>query len=445
MTDALRTTYDFLVIGACAAGVAAAEAIKRTQPEATVLMVSSEAHEPYGRPLISYLIEGKTTEDRIALRDAGAFEQQGIDTGFGPGFTVVSLDATAHEAVLASGSRIGYGACLMATGSVPFVPETPGIEGAANVHGFLTLQDANDTAADAKEATRLAHEAGRESCIVVSGGGLTGMKAAEALSYHADRVLVVGHNRRLLKNALDDGGTAVLKRLIESAHNVECRTGCAVDAAIRDGERVTAVCLSDGTTVPCDVLVMAVGVRPATALAKAAGAQVDRGIVVDGFMRTTLPDVYAAGDCIQITNALTGQPQVMALWGNAVRQGTVAGLAMAGAPDVEPYEADYAENAVDFFGISLLSCGIVNPGPDDGCEDIVRDDDATYAKFVVREGMLAGYVLINLPDRAGIYNAMIRNRIPLSSVADDMLDRPPCIVDLSPDLRKRCIEEGSWQ
>ena len=251
------------------------------------------------------------------------------------------------------------------------------------------------------------------------------------------KVMVVGHNKRLLKNALDEAGTQLLKRLIHEASNVECVTGCSVDEAVRDGDRVVSVRLSDGTDVPCDALVMAVGVRPATALAEAAGAVVERGIVIDEHLQTTLPDVFAAGDCAQVRNALTGQLAPLALWGNAVRQGRAAGLWMAGSANAEPYVDDYAENAVDFFEISLLSCGIVNPEPDGGFDELVFAEEDRYAKFVIRDDRLVGYVLLNRPDHAGIYNSMIRNGVAVGSLSKEMFARVPEIIDLPPELRRR--------
>ena len=402
-----RLEADYLIIGNSAAGVTAAETLRACDGEASILMISDEPYAVYGRPLISYLLEGKTSIDRVGYRDAGFYDRNRIATLFGAARKVVSIDPEAHEAACAGGTVIRYGKCLLATGSVAFVPHIEGMEGRANVHRFMTLDDALGAWEDAVESTRRAHDEGRESRVIVIGGGLIGAKAAEALSHHVDEVVVFEHNNRILPAVLDEEGAGIVQRLLEP-HGIVCRPGMSAEALVGEGDRVVSAHLTDGSDLPCDMVVMAVGVRPASSLAVDAGAEQGRGLVVGRDLQTTLPDVYAAGDVTQVSDRLTGAQRPLALWPNAVHQGRTAALHMAGVPDAPDFVDSFAVNAVDFFDISLLTSGIINPSEGDGCEVHTFVEGDEYAKFVVRDGALVGYVLLNRPDDAGVYTSIDR-------------------------------------
>lgn len=436
-----RLEADYLIIGNSAAGVTAAETLRACDGEASILMVSDEPYAAYGRPLISYLLEGKTSIDRVGYRDAGFYDRNRIATLFGAARKVVSIDPEAHEAACADGTVIRYGKCLLATGSVAFVPHIEGMEGRANVHRFMTLDDALGAWEDAVESTRRAHDEGRESRVIVIGGGLIGAKAAEALSHHVDEVVVFEHNNRILPAVLDEEGAGIVQRLLEP-HGIVCRPGMSAEALVGEGDRVVSAHLTDGSDLPCDMVVMAVGVRPASSLAVDAGAEQGRGLVVGRDLQTTLPDVYAAGDVTQVSDRLTGAQRPLALWPNAVHQGRIAALHMAGVPDAPDFVDSFAVNAVDFFDISLLTSGIINPSEGDGCEVHAFVEGDEYAKFVVRDGALVGYVLLNRPDDAGVYTSMIEDEIPLSSLEGDVFSRPVGNLDFSEDVRWRRLHKG---
>lgn len=436
-----RLEADYLIIGNSAAGVTAAETLRACDGEASILMVSDEPYAAYGRPLISYLLEGKTSIDRVGYRDAGFYDRNRIATLFDAARKVVSIDPEANEAACADGTVIRYGKCLLATGSVAFVPHIEGMEGRANVHRFMTLDDALGAWEDAVESTRRAHDEGRESRVIVIGGGLIGAKAAEALSHHVDEVVVFEHNNRILPAVLDEEGAGIVQRLLQP-HGIVCRPGMSAEALVGEGDRVVSAHLTDGSDLPCDMVVMAVGVRPASSLAVDAGAEQGRGLVVGRDLQTTLPDVYAAGDVTQVSDRLTGAQRPLALRPNAVHQGRIAALHMAGVPDAPDFVDSFAVNAVDFFDISLLTSGIINPSEGDGCEVHTFVEGDEYAKFVVRDGALVGYVLLNRPDDAGVYTSMIEDEVPLSSLEGDVFSRPVGNLDFSEDVRWRRLHKG---
>lgn len=425
---------DYLIIGNSAAGVTAAEHIRALDASGSVLIVSREPHAVYGRPLISYLIEGKTTEDLLGFKPEGFYRDHRIDTLLGPDFEVVALDAAAHEAALAGGETVRYEKCLLATGSVPFTPPIPGLEGRDNVFSFLTLDDAHAAWAAAVEATARAHAADRRSHAVVIGAGLIGLKAAEALSHHVDDVTVLELAPRILPAVLDGQGASMLQRLLEK-HGVTCLPGVSAAELRGEGAAVESVALTNGDEVACDLVVAAVGVRPNSALAVRAGAKEGRGLVCGPDLRTSLPDVYAAGDVVQVTDLLDGAQRPLALWPNAMRQGKTAGRFMAGDPDAEPFEGSFAVNAVDFFDVSLLTAGVINPPEDGGADVRVVADGSVYAKFVVEDDRLVGYILLNRPANAGIYTALIEQRTRLSTLEADVFADAPLNLDFPADMR----------
>lgn len=427
-------TVDYLIVGNSAAGVSAAEQIRKADAEGSVLIVGREPYAVYGRPLISYLLEGKTTREKLGWKDAGFYERNGLEVLTGPDAEVTSLEPQAHRALLANGDAVVYGKCLLATGSVPFTPPIDGLAGRANVHTFFTLEDAEGVWADARRAQEDAAREGRTSRAVVIGSGMIGLKAAEAVCGYVDEVLVLELAGRILPAVLDEEGSAVLQRLL-AAHGIVCRPGLSAQTLCGEGDRVSSVVLTNGEEVACDFVVAAVGVRPNSKLAVDAGAEQGRGLVCGPDLQTSLPDVYAAGDVVQVTDVLDGAQRPLALWPNAVQQGKCAGRHMAGAPDAAPFDGSFAINAVDFFEASLLTSGVINPPEDGGYTERVEADGDTYVKFVEKGGRLCGYILLNRPENAGIYTALIKNGVPLESISEDAFGRPIENLDFTEQAR----------
>ncbi len=425
---------DYLIIGNSAAGITAAECIRAHDKNATVLMVSREPYPAYGRPLISYLIEGKTTQDKIWLKEAGFYENHNIETLFGQAYGVVKLEPKKHAAHLENGDVVTYGKCLLATGSVPFVPPIKGLEGRDNVYSFMTLDDAREAFDSAVRLNAAAHDEGRLSRIIVIGAGLIGLKAAEALSYHVDEVLVLELAPRILPAVLDDEGATILQELLVD-HGIVCKPGTSADELLGEGNSVNAALLTTGETVDCDMVIAAVGVRPNSSLATDAGAEQGRGLICDESLMTTLPDVYAAGDVVQVTDILDGSQRPLALWPNAIQQGEIVALHMVGADEAEPYKGSFAVNAVDFFDASLLTAGIINPEPDGEYDVKVIVEDTNYTKFVMRDDQLVGYILLNRPTNAGIYTYLIDQKIPLSELDEALFSSVPDNLDFPSEMR----------
>lgn len=424
---------EYLIIGNSAAGVSAAEAIRSADLNGSILIVGAEPYPAYGRPLISYMVEGKTTEDKIWFRSENFYADLHIDTMLGANFEVVKLDAKNHLATLANNETINYKKCLIATGSIPFVPPIEGLNEIDNVHAFMTLDDAKGAWRATEQATAFAHEHDRTSKVLVIGAGLIGLKAAEALSYHADEVVVLELAPRILPAVLDDAGAKILQSSLLQ-HGIICMPGVSAQKFRSANDRIEAL-LTNGESIECDVVITAVGVRPNSAIAVEAGAEQGRGLICNERLETTLSDVYAAGDVVQVCDVLDGSQRPLALWPNAINQGRLAGAHMAGYNKAESFNGSFAINAVDFFDVSLLTSGVINPQEDFACEQFVVSADDHYSKFVVRDGKLVGYILLNAPDNAGIYTYLIENSIPLETIDDDIFQNAPTNLNFGDEKR----------
>lgn len=443
-TPAAPKRCDYLILGNSAAGVTAAEAIRANDAQGSIVIASPEAHKAYGRPLISYLLEGKTELDRIGYKDERFYERIGAVPLLGEGYDCIRLDADAHEAAFSNGTVVGYGKCLVATGSIPFTPPIEGLAGKENVCTFMTLDDAlqaKQLAACARE--RAEAENGKTHAVVI-GAGLIGLKAAESLSHLVDHVTVLELAPRILPAVLDTEGAALLQKML-ATHNIDCMPGISAKKVLGDSDKATGAILTDGSSITCDFIVAAVGVRPNTAFAVESGAEQGRGLVCDETLQTTLTDVYAAGDVVQVTDAFSGAQRPLALWPNAVRQGRIAGEHMSGSPDAKPFTTGFAVNAVDFFDASLLTSGTINPPEDDAAYevDVQKDEEAgTYAKFVRKDGKLEGYILLNRPERAGLYTALIEQGTPLADIDPVIFEAEPENLDFPADQRWARLHKG---
>lgn len=437
----MGVNVDYLIIGNSAAGVTAAETIRMFDADSSIAIIANEPYPAYGTPLISYLIEGKTTEEKVfSYKSADFYEKNNIQTYFDYGYEAVKLDATQQTVTCKNGEVFGYGDVLVATGSTPFVPPTPGIDNRSNVVPFITFDHGKKAWDLAIKATSHARAQGRYSNLVIIGAGLIGLKAAESLSYHMDNVRVLELAPRILPAVLDTQGAAVLQEQLER-HGVVCTPGITAEELCGEGDAVTSVKLTDGTEIPCDLLIAAVGVRPNSSLAVEAGAEQGRGLICDEHMQTTLPHVYAAGDVTQVHNTLDGSDRPLALWPNAIRQGRIAGMAMAGKP-FATYPGNYPVNAVDVFESTLLTAGIINPPEDQDYEIHIVAEGDTYAKFVVKDNVLQGYILLNRPEGAGIYTDLIEKKTPLDTVSEDLFQDAPGNLEFGADARWARLHKG---
>lgn len=398
----------YVIVGACAAGLAAAEAIRKTDTIGSITLITQEEYLPYSRPSISYFLKGKVKENDMALRKKSYYKEKQIDVVTGTKVTAIDIE---NKVIRAGRKGYAYDKLCLCTGSTPFIPPMDNVSGKSNAVTFLDL-------AAAKEIKRLANAKTR---AVVIGAGLIGMKAAEGLVKICKSVDVVELAPRVLPSILDETSAKQVKKHLEN-NNIKFHLGNTVVKASSKGKQITSVTLKDGAKLNCDLLVLAVGVRPQTLLAEQAGLKVDRGIITDiQTMQTSNKDIYAAGDCTVSTDMLDGSNKIIALWPNAVQQGSVAGVQMAGGDLTTG--GTYSVNAIDFFGMRICTCGLINAKGSQYSDKVKKDGDS-YKRLVFEGDRLVGYVLINSSRNAGIYTNLISNRVSLDNIQGDIMDTP---------------------
>lgn len=398
----------YAIVGASAAGLSCAKTLRNLDENAEIHLFTEEGYLPYSRPIISYYLKSKVEKENIYLQDASFYAENRITVHLNT--KIVKIDG---KTLLAeNGERFDFDKLLLATGSVPFVPPMENVGAQENVFTFLTMG----------ESERLKAYAKPNMHAVVIGAGLIGLKAAEGLRSLVQSVTVAELADKVLPSILDDDAAPMVQAHLNK-NGIETLLGDTVTKAHGD-EKITSVTLKSGKTLMCDLLVLAVGVRPNTALAESVGAQINRGITVNReTMETTVSDVFAAGDCVRSYDILDGQEKIIALWPNAVREGKTAAHYMAGVP--APDTGSFAVNAIDFFGQRICTCGLINSTD---ATVLVRKTDTEYKRLLVKDGVLVGFVLINCSERAGIYTGLIQKKVPLHTLEGDILDAPQLML-----------------
>ena len=400
----------YVIIGGSAAAIGCIEGVRSVDKTGEIILITGETEWNYSRPLISYLLEGKTTRDKMWCRPDSFFTRNGVTVK--AGVLATTLDAGDRTVRLSTGERLAYDRLLAATGSRPFVPPIPGLETVERTFCFQTLSDASALA----EALR------PESRVLILGAGLTGVKCAEGIRGLCAQIAIADLAPRVLPAVLDDTGAALVQARMEEKG---VRFYLNDSAAAFRGNTAR---LQSGTELEFDVLVTAVGVRPNTQLVADAGGAVDRGILVDGRCATTLPDVYAAGDCAQGYDAVSGEKRMLPLWPNAVLQGETAGINMAGG------RADYTQgialNASGVFGLHMITAGSYEG------ESFTVQRDGSYKRLVTADGVLKGVIMVGDVSRAGIYTDLIRKKKPLSEIDFDLIRESPQLMAFSQKDRR---------
>jgi NAD(P)H-nitrite reductase large subunit len=237
--------------------------------------------------------------------------------------------------------------------------------------------------------------------VLIIGAGLIGLKCAEGILDRAEHITVIDLAPRILSSILDDDGAKQIQQHLESK-GIEFK----LSSSVKRKEKNTAV-MESGETIDFDILVLAVGVRPNTGLLKEI-AKIDRGIIVNEKSETSVPDIYAAGDCTQTLDVSSGQNKIMALLPNAYMQGECAGINMAGGE--KSFDKAIPMNAIGFFGLHVITAGNYVG------EVYTENNGGNYKRLFYGDDKLNGYILIGNVEKAGIYTSLIRERTPLNSI-----------------------------
>ncbi len=395
----------YLIVGASHAALSALQAIRMQDEAGSVTLVSKDDALPYSPTVLPYVVSGRSAPERVALKDTAWFERHKV--GFIRGASVTAVDAAAKRARLSSGEEIAYGKLLLATGAAPILPPIPGLRD-VSFHVLRSLDD----------AVGLRQALPRTKQAVVLGAGLVGMHAAENLAKAGAQVTVVEMQPRVLAGYFDAEASAIIEAAF-AAKGVKLLLGAKV-SRVETAGGATRVSLDNGASVDADLLLVATGVAPVTDYLAGSGVATDRGILVDDSMRTSVDNIWAAGDVAQAKGFYDGAKTLNGILPSAVEQGRIAGMAMAGDPAVKPWPGGVPLNTYTFFGQQAVSVGSQGEG------EVVRKEaePGRYLKIVMKDNRLTGIFGINVPFDPGVMWEIILRRIDLGPVREAFIAEP---------------------
>lgn len=351
----------YVIVGSGIAGLAAAEAIRAHDPAATITLISEERHPFYSRPGLAYLLRSDIPETQLQIRrpdDLQRLRLQRIHA------RVETLDPARSLLLLTNGEVVQYQRLLLATGALAVHPNFPGHE----LAGIVKLDSLDDT-------QRIIQQARRRKPAVVIGGGITALELVEGLHARGMHVHFFLRGTGFWTDVLDEQESqVVLKRLQHEGVQVHLKT--QIKQALGSGGKLTAVETAAGETIPCEMLGVAIGVKPRIELASQAGLAVQRGVLVDSYLRSSVPNIFVAGDCAEVQNPRTGTTTLDVLWPIALRQGRIAGANMTG--QATEYVKEVAFNVTQIAGLKTTIIGSIGGGGNQDLVAITRGESESW-------------------------------------------------------------------
>ena len=390
-----------VIVGSGVAGVTAAQAIRQADADAEVHLFGAEPYPYYRRPQLWEFIAGQIEQGALTYRPAEWYAERGIELHLGT--EVTALDSAAHNVTLADGSQAAYDRLLLATGANSFIPPCEGTE----KDGVFALRSLDD-------ALAIKAYAQKSSTAIVVGGGLLGLETARALHTAGLDVTVVEFFPYLLPRQLDEEGAQVLEALLK-AQGLRVVTG-ATTTAILGVPCADCIQLQSGAKVTGDMVLFSTGVRSDVTLAKEAGLEVNRGVIVDGHLQTSAEDVYAAGDVAEFEGKVYG------IIPPAIEQARVAAANMV-EPESVTYNGTMPSTTLKVAGAELTTLGEALAEGEEYTQ-LRRADAASghYRKIVLRDGRIVGAILLNDKERTQPVRRLIERDVDVSAYADQLLN-----------------------
>ncbi len=397
-----------LILGAGPAGVIAAETLRKLAPNDDIVIVGDEPEAPYSRMAIPYLLMGNIGEGGTHLRHGkGHFESLKIQLKHG---RAASVDTAAKSVTLEDGSQIGYDRLLIATGSSPMSPPIPGIDG-PGVHPCWTLQDARNIMALAKPGAR----------VLQMGAGFIGCIILEALAARKVDLTVVEMGDRMVPRMMGPTAGNMIKDWVE-AKEVRVFTKTKVEAIEHASSGVMTVRLSGGRSVEADLLISATGVKPNMGFLDGSGVTCLQGVLTDEHLQTSVPGVYAAGDCAEAFDKVSGKTIVSAIQPNAAEQARVAALNMLGRKT--ELRGVTQINVLDTLGLISTSFGNWEGVPNGESAELTDHGAGRHLSLQFDGDRLVGCNSIGWTRHVGAMRGLVEGQIRLGEWKDRLLHDP---------------------
>ena len=410
-----------VIIGSGVAGIAAIEAIRSVDSTSPITLIGDDPYGFYSRPGLAYYLTGELHDKALFPRTAEDLRKLNFRYIRG---RVTKISREDHQLELDHSSVLPYERLLIAVGARALPLEVPG----ANLDGVLKLDHMSD-------AKLILKHARRGKTAVVVGGGITALELVEGLRARGMKVHYLLRGDRYWSNVLDERESRIIEHCLQKEGILLHHRAELTDVTGRNG-RVTGARLSNGQILRCDLVAYAIGIRPRLDLAKHEGLAVDRGILVDEFLQTNDPDIFAAGDVAQVYDPLSGKSILDSLWAPARQQGFTAGLNMAGRKTAYRKAAPF--NVTRLAGLTTTIIGTVGQGRDDDLVGIARGDSETWRhlpecivaqtgfevnrlRLMVGEKTLLGAIVMGDQKLSLPLEKIIAGNVDISSIRDQLL------------------------
>jgi len=418
----------YVIIGGSAGAVGAVEAIREVDPIGDIIVISDEPKPAYSRPMIADYLSGEASLEKMFFPTKDFWDKNKVQMRLWK--KVVKLDLPQKTVELENAEKINFDKLLIATGGKPFIPKMEGTT-RKGVYNFTTIVDTQRI----EEALNKAQKA------IVIGGGLIGVSAAEALAKRGLKVTIVELKDCILNLILDKEAAKIVETVMQK-NGLSVITGRTVQRILGrkdNDEAVGAVVLDNGTVIECDMVVVAVGVIPRTELAAQTDLKVNRGILVDRFMQTNVPNVYACGDVAEAYDFIHETNRVLALWPLARIGGRVAGYNMAGQKC--EYPGGTAMSTLNYFGVPIISVGLTTLDEAEGYETLTFHDQeaGVYRKIVLKDGTIVGMTLVRDIESAGIIFNLMKNKVNVEGFKHKLIADNFSLASLPETLRKQLL------
>lgn len=418
----------YVIIGNGAAGITAAEELRRRDARASITIATDDRFAMYSRPGLAYILTDEVSAEQAIARKPEWYERHRIQLVYS---RAERIDYEARQVRLANGQNLPYDALLIAVGALAVAAPFPG----GDLDGVVYLDNMDNT-------LDIIRRAKTAPAAVVVGGGITALEMAEGLAHHRVETHYLVRKNNLWSALLNDAESQLVEKQIHH-HGVHIHYGREIAEMLGANGRVTGVKTNQGEVIACQIVGVAIGVKPNLALAKDTPLKIERGILTNEYLETNIPGVFAAGDCAQIYDVWSGQSCVDSLWPTAVASGRTAAANMTGAK--QPYHKGVPFNAALLFGLHLTAIGQVaaagrsgddaeelqfisrgssevwSAKPGNGYTSAWADDGASSQRLVVRDNAIVGALLLGNQRLADPLRDLIDRRVDISSVKSRLL------------------------
>ncbi len=405
----------YVIVGNGIAGVTAAEMLRNEDSAADITVIADDPFPVYYRPALKDYLAGRIREDKLWAKQKSFYEDNQIRF---LSERVVGIQVGQHTLQLSHGQQIGYSRLLLANGASASTLTCPGLA----LKGVTTLR----TVSDYQHVLNQLPTARR---IVVSGSGTLALETIETLRHRGYAVTHLLRRRTLWSEVLDATASDLVLQQ-EQRDNVDVRIEEEIAEIIGKQGQVNGVVTTSGARIACEMVIIAIGVEPIIGFIKSSGIPCGRGVKVDGAMRSSAPDIYAAGDVLETTSAFTGRTRVLGQWYPAVQQARAAAYSMLDLLDTtRPYQSSTFYNATFLYGLDFASVGmttIPSAGRDkSGARDksgpyseIVADPQPRkYRKVLLKNGVPVGMLSLGDRKEALAFKRAIDHQVNLTSIA----------------------------